>query len=99
MLSNNIAKSSIYGIRIDSSESNTLTNNKMLGNKYNFGFYGYWPSDFIQDIDESNTVDGKPIYYWVNKQNQEIPNDAGYVGIINSTNITAVKDLNLKNNG
>jgi parallel beta-helix repeat protein len=61
---------------------------------YNFGMEnGY----YFQDIDASNTVDGRPIYYWVNRQNSEIPSDAGYVAIINSTNIR-VEGLDLRNN-
>jgi len=55
------------------------------------------PFYFIHDIDSSNTVDGKPIYYWVNQQNRTVPVDAGYVALIYSTNITA-KNLDLKNN-
>jgi parallel beta-helix repeat protein len=41
-----------------------------------------------QDIDESNTVDGKPIYFWNNKANEEVPSDASYVALINCNNIT-----------
>jgi parallel beta-helix repeat protein len=71
-----------------------LRNNTIAGYKYNFGVsYGY----YFQDIDASNTVDGKPIYYWINRQNDEIPSDAGYVAIVNSTNIR-VEGLELKNN-
>jgi len=58
---------------------------------------GQQPSDYIQDIDTSNEVDGKPMCYWVNRQNEQVPHDAGYVGILNSTNIT-VRDLVLTNN-
>lgn len=54
--------------------------------------------DFVQDIDSSNTVDGKPVYYWVNEHNKEIPSDAGCVAAINSINIT-VRDLILTDNG
>ena len=71
---------------------NVLRNNRMVGNRYNFGADGT-----IQDIDSSNTVDGKPIYCWVNRSNMEIPSDAGYVALINSINIT-VNGLELKNN-
>jgi parallel beta-helix repeat protein len=77
----------------------------MSGNTYNFGVTSYHDSERIHDkhsyythkIDASNTVDGKPIYYWVNQQDQEIPDDAGYVGVVNCTNIT-VRGLTLTNN-
>jgi parallel beta-helix repeat protein len=52
---------------------------------------------YVQDVDDTNTVDGKPIYYWVNRRNGSIPSDAGYVAIVNSTNIR-VEGLDLKNN-
>jgi hypothetical protein len=42
-------------------------------------------------------VNGKPIYYWVDQHNREIPPDAGYVAVVHSTNIT-VKDLTLSHN-
>jgi parallel beta-helix repeat protein len=97
-LTNNTANSNDWGIIIlwDSS-NNTLTNNTMSENKYNFGVFGEDLSDYIQSIDTSNTVDGKPIYYWVDEQDKQIPNDAGFVGLVNSTNIM-VKDLTLTKN-
>jgi parallel beta-helix repeat protein len=64
----------------------------MNDNKYNFAGGGF------NDIDASNTVNGKPIYYWVNKQNMTVPADAGYVALINCTNIT-VQGLTLTHNG
>jgi len=85
------------GIWLHSSSDNTFMNNMMSGNTYNFGVWCYQLSHYIQKIDTSNTVDGKPIYYWVNRQDQEIPSDAGYVGIVNSTNIT-MRDLTLTKN-
>lgn len=64
-----------------------------------FSVWGYgYLTNYIQHIDTSNTINGKPIYYWVDKQNEQIPSDAGYVGIVNCDNIT-VKNLNLSKNG
>ncbi|MCK4478873.1 right-handed parallel beta-helix repeat-containing protein, partial [Candidatus Bathyarchaeota archaeon] len=74
--------------------SNKLRDNTMSNNAFNFGIGG---GDYIHDIDTSNTVNGKPIYYWVNKQNKEVPSDARYVGIVNCINIT-IMDLVLSNN-
>ena len=90
------------GIEIEDSSNNTLTRNIMFGNTYNLGIYGDDGdeddiSNYIQDIDTSNTVDGNPVYYLVNQQDYQMPSDAGYVGIVNSTNIT-VKNLTLENN-
>ena len=52
----------------------------------------------MQDVDSSNTVDGKPIYYWVNMLDLIVPMDAGYVALVNCTNIIA-ENLDLRNNG
>lgn len=51
----------------------------------------------INDVDASNTVDGKPIYWWINRQGEQVPNDAGYVVLVNCTNMI-IKDLVLQNN-
>ena len=98
-LTNNTASNHNWnGIRLLFSSNNTLTNNTMSGNSYyNFGVSGGSLSDYIQSIDTSNTVDGKPIYYLVDEQDKQIPANAGYVGLVNSTNIT-VRDLILTNN-
>ena len=42
----------------------------------------------IQDIDSSNLVDGKPTYYWINQHNKAVPTDAGFVMLINCSQIT-----------
>jgi len=83
-----------------------LTNNTLTNNTYNFGINGDQISDFYQNIDESNLVDNKPIYYWTNENNA--PNDCknavisdlnntGFVALVSCDNIT-VKNLNLHNN-
>ena len=98
MLMNNIANANNdTGIFLWSSGNNKLTNNTMSGNTYNFGVHATSLSNFLQNIDTSNLVDGKPIYYWVDQQDQQVPDDAGFVEIVNSTNIV-VKDLTLAKN-
>jgi len=97
LMSNTSSSNSWHGISLGSSNNNTLRSNTMSGNKWNFGIDGTSLSHYIQNVDTSNLVDGKPIYYWVNQQNRQVPNDAGFVGIVNSLNIT-VRDLTLVNN-
>ena len=94
----NIIRTNGYGIRLDDYSNNMLRNNDFRDNECNFGVYGSLLPEFIQDIDESNTVNGKPIYYWVNRQDMTVPLDAGYVALVNCSGIT-IKNLNLNNNG
>jgi len=98
VLTNNTADSNNgSGIYLYYSSNDTLTDNTMTGNTHNFGVFSISLLRYIQNIDTSNIVDGKPIYYWVDQQDQTVPNDAGFVGIINCTNIT-VRNLTLTNN-
>ena len=69
----------------------------MANNTYNFGVFGTSFSHFMNDIDVSNTVDGKSIHYLINQHNMLISSEAGYVGLINCTGITA-ENLNLSKN-
>ncbi len=85
------------GIQLDKSVNCTLKSNMMEGNDHNFGVDGTSRPHFYHDIDTSNRVDGKPIYYWIDHRERQIPADAGFVGIIDSINIT-VRDLTLTNN-
>jgi len=97
LIVDNLVVNNEHGIILARAGENMLRDNNMTGNKYNFGihplYYGGSVTHYIQDIDTSNKVDGRPIYYWVNKQNQQVPQDAGYVAIVNSTNIT-IENLN-----
>jgi len=82
-----------YGINFMWSSGNILRNNNFTGNKYNLFLYG----SEIQDIDESNTINGKPIYYLVNRRNMEVPSNAGFIALINCENIT-VREAQLESN-
>jgi len=94
---NNVNNNS-KGIFLDYSSNNVLRSNSMANNTYNFWVDGWSLRDFLNDVDSSNTVGGKPIYYWINRQDMDVPLDAGYVALVNCTNIS-VKNLNLANNG
>jgi parallel beta-helix repeat protein len=90
---NSVTGNNDVGILLLSSSDNVLRENSMVGNTYSFGVHG----QFINDIDVSNTVDGKPIYYWVDKHDLSIPPDAGYVGLVECSNIT-VQNINVTSN-
>ena len=94
---NNVSRTSGTGIYLGFSKNNILTGNMMSENLFNFGIYGHELSHYIQQIDSSNKVDGKSVYYLVNEENVQIQRDAGFVGIVNSSKIT-VKNVTLRNN-
>jgi parallel beta-helix repeat protein len=72
--------------------NNTLTRNDMIEDGINLGG---WPEDWIsQDIDTSNTVNGKPVYYWEDIDGGTVPSGAGQVILANCTNVI-VKDQNV----
>ncbi|PKP59449.1 hypothetical protein CVT91_06685 [Candidatus Atribacteria bacterium HGW-Atribacteria-1] len=110
ILINNTANSNIYGIYmryiyLNYFPNNTMKNNTMKNNSYNFGIDGRQISDYYHDIDTSNLVDGKSIYYLTNEnalnncKNFEIneTSNAGFVALVSCSNIT-VKNLNGYNN-
>jgi parallel beta-helix repeat protein len=90
----NIIADNGVGLVLDYCPNNILRNNQMNGNDQNFKLGYNTFSQFTQDIDTSNTLDGKPLYYWLNEHNKTVPSDAGFVALGNCTNIT-VKDLQI----
>jgi len=99
VLGNTIANNT-YGITLVQSSRNTFRDNQLTNNTYSFWVTcEIWLEmrHYINDIDTSNTINGKPIIYWVNEQNKTVPSDAGYVALVNCKNIT-VKNLVFTNN-
>jgi parallel beta-helix repeat protein len=90
-----------HNIRLDFSADNYLANNTISSSHYNFGVYGSSLEHYLQRIDKSNTVNGKPIYYIANTRNFKVDcsnySDAGCLMIVNSSKVT-IKDLTLSNN-
>jgi parallel beta-helix repeat protein len=101
-LSGNILENNEYGIYMSYSSNNLLRNNQMSNNKNNFWIEGSYLSDaqsgYTNDVDASNTVNGKPIIYWINQSDKPVPSDAGYVALVNCKDIR-VQNLDLANNG
>lgn len=96
-LTENILTSNEVGISLSTSSSNFLWGNNMTDSQYNFGVFGSILPDFVQEIDVSNLVNGKPVIYLLNETNVEVPSDAGYVAAVNCSSIT-IQNLNLTNN-
>jgi parallel beta-helix repeat protein len=98
IVNNTISGNKYEGLALMDSHGNTVKNNTMSANQYNFGIIS---SSFDSDIDTSNLVNGKPVYYLRNQTNLDInPNtlpNIGYLALIDCTNVT-VQDLTLQNN-
>lgn len=93
-ISNNVVNDNGFtGLNLWKSSNNVLRNNHISGNKYNFD------ADGNNDIDTSNLINGKKIYYLIGKKDMTIDENsqAGTVYAINCSNIT-VKNLVISNN-
>ncbi|WP_265582428.1 lectin like domain-containing protein [Methanofollis aquaemaris] len=85
------------GIALYDVKNGGLSQNTMAGHKWNINFA---PSDGAEDtvvIDETNTVDGKPVYVWNDRYDEAVPTDAGMVYLMGCRNVTAA-DLTLSGN-
>jgi len=90
IVENNASFNTGKGIGLEGSTNNTLKRNLMSGNGYNFD------ADGENEIDASNLVDGKAVYYLVGAVDITIDSSsyaAGIVRCLDSSNIT-IKDQN-----
>ena len=101
ILENTIEHNLEYGMKL-LGLNNVLKGNELNNNPKNFDIDPKSRADFYNsksanDVDSSNTIEGKPIIYWMNKQDQKVPEDAAFVVLVNCTNII-VENLNLSKN-
>jgi parallel beta-helix repeat protein len=94
IISNNNCSNNWDGIWLFFSNSNQLTGNAMLEN--GIVIWGHTTSDYMQDIDESNIVNEKSVYYWKDKEGGRIPDGAGQIILVNCKNV-AIENQNLNN--
>ncbi len=94
-ISGNILTSNTWGLGLGVGSGSIARNNVMNDNTY--GFRSFNVPAVNVDVDTSNTVNGKPIIYWVNQHNKTVPADACYVALIVCSGIT-VENLNLAGN-
>ena len=101
IVENSIRGYTWFGVEVESSGNSTLKRNILVENRYNFGVDGFSLSDFINDIDVSNTVNGKPVRYLINQHNITVGSSTfpqiGYLGLVNCSNVK-VKDLTVEDN-
>lgn len=90
-ISENKITNSHCGVILRGCSDNILSGNTIEGNEYNFGVEGSELSHFMNSVNASNTINGKPIHYLVNQKNYTIDSrstpDIGYLAFVNSTNI------------
>ena len=82
------------GIRIRYSNNNKLIGNALV--ESGLFIWGDSVSNYTQEIDTSNTVNGKPVYYRKDASGGRIADDAGQVILVNCTNVT-VENQNINN--
>ncbi len=103
---NVIFNNSDYGINMENSPGTFMRSNSMFNNTYNFFAKGDQASSpvpgnpLVSDIDTSNTVNGRPIYYLVNDSDLVIDqnSNAGTVYCVNCENVS-VEGLNFSDTG
>lgn len=96
---NNLIKKNGFGCRLFDSYYNIFHENRFIHDSMLIS-----PSTFSMDpaayytnkVDQTNTVNGKPIYFVKNKTDATVPNDAGEVMVASSSNIR-IKDQDFKN--
>ena len=85
-----------YGIYLTSATGNILRDNTVYSHAWDFVVSVSVLSDADNDIDTSNSVNGKPIYYIRGLSNQTYDEtfNIGFLGLVSCTNIT-VKNLDV----
>jgi parallel beta-helix repeat protein len=101
LMEGNSLINSAVGVVLDAcSGSNDFRANNMTGNMCNLIVVGSSVEAFMQNIDTSNIVDNKTVYYIVGSRNvllnpSNCPN-AGYLALVNCTDMI-VRDMDLSN--
>jgi parallel beta-helix repeat protein len=74
------------GIDLSKGTSAEIKNNKFLSCGFEFRYDDY-PFNYNYSISSTNTVNGKPVYYWRNITNQVVPTGAGQIILLNCSRI------------
>ena len=97
----NVITGNDIGIYLMQSSDNVFRDNQ-LDNSHNIAVYGTESSHYVNDMDDSNTIDGdKKVYYFVGASNLVITPDTfpdvGFLALVSCSNIT-VYDITLTKN-
>ncbi|MCW4028993.1 MAG: right-handed parallel beta-helix repeat-containing protein [Candidatus Bathyarchaeota archaeon] len=96
-ITNNVLTDGVLGIDLSQADDCLFRDNRLVN--CDFGVGGLSGGAYLNDLDTSNTVDGKPIYYFTNIQDQVVPTDGDTIVLANCQNIiiqdTSPKSINL----
>jgi parallel beta-helix repeat protein len=99
VIKNNIINTYSGGNMIlDMTKNDIVVNNTMIGN----GIYLWEHSSkdsVTLNIDNTNLINGRPIYFLKNKTNKKVPEDAGQVILVNCSDIEVSNIINSKSGG
>lgn len=84
----NTLSSGLVGIWIENCSGCSFRDNRLTNCTFSVQTNDLYAYRYDNDLDASNTVDGKPIYYWVNRQGATVPSDAAYVMLASCKDIT-----------
>ena len=77
---------------------NTFMRNTSISVNRGFSVGGYSIYDYYQDIDTSNTLNGKPMYYLIEEQDEVFKeSNVGYLALVNCDNIV-VENVKISHN-
>jgi parallel beta-helix repeat protein len=84
----------VHGLSLIGSGRNALRGNLMELNRYSIRVDREDPSawddlPFRQDVDSSNTVDGRPVCYIVDGRDLKLEDDCGFLALVGCKNVTA----------
>lgn len=95
-ISGNTLAANRTGLSIESCDGSTFSGNVMTGNLRNLDVQSGSGLASLT-VTDTNTVEGKPVIWWKNQSQAIVPPNAGFVALINCTDIT-VQNLELKKN-
>jgi parallel beta-helix repeat protein len=73
------------GIELSNYYATTIKNNQFISCGFNFQNCYY--TNYYHIISNTNTVNGKPVYYWNDVSNKTVPSGAGQIILFNCSNI------------
>ncbi len=99
-ITDNVASNGWNGILLMDSQDNTLKSNDMHSNIVNFGVTSENPTLYLNNVDASNTVEGKKIYYLIGENGSTISSttypDLGALILVDCKDVT-VQNLEVSN--